>query len=123
MQRTYQPKKKPDHGSIECSQSEVGKEKKNSGPDNESGENTAMVEMRRASSGFPEEESNRDNIKKKEKYSATSDGYKSVNKMSMANIDYNILSQDDISRIHVNAKPLMFAGIEPKKSMKTKKDE
>ena len=119
LKRTYQSKKKLGHGNIERLKTGVGKERKLSGEDNGSGKNTATIGVRRASAGFLEEESNRDNIKKKEKYSATSDGYKSVNKMSLANIDYNTLSQDT-SNSYVNAKPLMFAGIEAKKSLKTK---
>ena len=32
-------------------------------------------------------------VNKKEKYSATADGYKTVKKMSVHNVDYSVMSQ------------------------------
>ena len=47
---------------------------------------------------------------KREKYASTGDGYKAVKKMSVHNVDYNIMSQD-ISKMPIKAKPLKFSGI------------
>ena len=60
-----------------------------------------------------EDESNLDRKKKKEKYATTSDGYKSVKKMSISNGDYSTVSKE-LSKIPVNVQPLEFAGIKPK---------
>ena len=61
---------------------------------------------------------------KREKYASTGDGYKAMKKMSVHNVDYNIMSQD-ISKMPIKAKPLKFSGIfpEPPKAtnQKTKK--
>ena len=58
---------------------------------------------------------------KREKYAFTGDGYKAVKKMSVHNVDYNIMSQD-ISKMPIKAKPLKFSGMfsEPPKEL-TKK--
>ena len=76
---------------------------------------------RRNSVGFLEEEAKNDSLRsKKEKYGETSDGYKTVKKLSVHNVDYNIMSQD-ISKMPVpNARPLHFEGIKPKIPGKTK---
>ena len=102
------PRRRAEHGT---SNKIAGRERRLSGP--ETGDRPGVIGQRRSSAGFLEEESNRDKVKKN-KYSATHDGYKAVKKMSMANIDYNIMSQD-ISKMRVDAKPLKFTGIEPKK--------
>ena len=78
---------------------------------------------RRNSLNFLEEEAKNDSESlhnkkslqsKKEKYVDTYDGYKTPKKLSVHNVDYNIMSQD-ISKMPVpNAKPLQFEGIEPK---------
>jgi len=96
----------------------VGRERRLSGPISVSVDKLTMIGQRRSSAGFLEEESSRDKVKK-DKYSATHDGYKSVKKMSVANIEYNIMSQDT-SKMLVDAEPLKFSGIEPKKTMPKK---
>ena len=50
--------------------------------------------------------------KKDEKYTTTADGYKSVKKMSLSNIEFNV--SQDISKMPIKAKPLQFEGIKPK---------
>ena len=54
---------------------------------------------------------------KKEKYQVTKDGYRAVKKMSVSNVDYNVMSQD-VANMQVNAEPLRFEGIAPKKKGK-----
>ena len=51
---------------------------------------------------------------KKEKYQVTRDGYRAVKKMSVSNVDYNVMSQD-VANMQVNAEPLSYEGIAPKK--------
>lgn len=57
---------------------------------------------------------------KKEKYQMTKDGYRAVKKMSVSNVDYNVLSQD-VANIPVNVEPLRFEGIAPKKKGRGRK--
>ena len=61
------------------------------------------VRERRSSAGFLEHEANKDlEVKKKrEKYVSTGDGYSKVKKMSVHNIDYNVMSQDLANKRHV----------------------
>ena len=54
---------------------------------------------------------------KKEKYQMTRDGYRAVKKMSVSNVDYNVMSQD-VANMQVTAEPLRFEGIVPKKKGK-----
>ena len=63
-----------------------------------------------------------DRKKKKEKYATTSDGYKSVKKMSISNGDYSTVSKE-LSKIPVNVQPLEFAGIKPKIDTGNKTEE
>ena len=76
------------------------------------------------SGGFLEEEAKRDNLKeKKEKFKKTADGYKTPKKLSVHNVDYNIMSQD-ISNMPVpNARPFTMKGMKPKKKKLRWKDE
>ena len=54
---------------------------------------------------------------KKEKYQVTKDGYRAVKKMSVSNVDYNVMSQD-VANMQVTAEPLRFEGIVPKEKGK-----
>ena len=61
---------------------------------------------------------------KREKYASTGDGYKAMKKISVNNVEYNIMSQD-ISKMPVKATLLTFSGIFPRApkstAQKTKK--
>ena len=77
---------------------------------------------RRNSVGFLEEEAKQDKLKeKKEKFRETADGYKTVKKLSVHNVDYNIMSQD-ISKMPVpGAKPFALEGLKPIRTKGKKK--
>ena len=76
---------------------------------------------RGSEAGFLEEQSKMDAAKpvRKDKYATTSDGYKVPKKMSVSNVDYNVMSQD-ISRMPVKSKPLSYSGIAPQATSKGK---
>ena len=82
------------------------------------GEKSNIPKRRSSTGGFLEDVASMDSNKakekaRKEKYAVTEDGYKAVKKMSVANVDYNIMSQD-ISKMPVpHARPLEFSGITP----------
>eukprot|EP00092_Neocalanus_flemingeri_P033322 GFUD01036237.1.p1 GENE.GFUD01036237.1~~GFUD01036237.1.p1 ORF type:complete len:1656 (+),score=684.01 GFUD01036237.1:182-4969(+) len=107
------PKRRPDQGNADRLKTGFGRERRTSESDSRNKEKPAKIEKRRGSAGFLQEEATMDKVKKKDKYATTADGYKAVKKMSVANVDYNIMSQD-ISKMNVQAKPLQFAGIKPK---------
>jgi len=107
------PRRKLDQGNADRLKTGIGRERRTSESDSRNNEKPAKIENRRGSAGFLEEEATFDKKKKKEKYATTSDGYKAVKKMSIANVDYNVMSQD-ISKMPIKAKPLQFAGIKPK---------
>ena len=79
-------------------------------------ETSSQGRTRRSSGNFLEAEEAADFEKKdkskREKYASTGDGYKAIKKMSVHNVDYNIMSQD-ISKLPVRAKPLKYPGIFP----------
>ena len=75
-------------------------------------ETKSSITQRRSSSGFLEEEAKSDKVKK-DKYASTSDGFRTMKKMSVNNVDYNIMSQD-ISKMPIkNVKPLQYKSLSP----------
>lgn len=99
------------------STAEKARERRPSGSSTK-GEKSNVPKRRSSTGGFLEDVASMDSTKakekvRKEKYAVTEDGYKAVKKMSVANVDYNIMSQD-ISKMPVpHARPLEFSGITP----------
>ena len=67
----------------------------------------------KSSAGFLETEAKKDKEKlaKKEKYSTTSDGYKTVKKMTTDNVSYSVMSQDISKKPMPHVKPFQLSGL------------